>query len=128
MILAGDIGGTSTRLALFEVDRGKLVPRAQAKYPSRAHKGLDEIVQTFVAAQRAGLTTPIEHAAFGIAGPIRDGRVQTSNLPWIIDARQLGGELKVTDVHLLNDLEANAYGIAELAPSDFVTLNAGQAD
>jgi glucokinase len=128
MILAGDIGGTSTRLALFEVDRGKLVPRAQAKYPSRAHKGLDEIVQKFVTAQRAGLTTPIEHAAFGIAGPIRDGRVQTSNLPWIIDARQLGRELKVADVHLLNDLEANAYGIAELAPNDFVTLNAGQAD
>jgi glucokinase len=129
MILAGDIGGTSTRLALFEVVGGKLVPRAQAKYPSREHKGLDEIVQAFVASQRAaGATQPIEHAAFGIAGPIRDGRVHTSNLPWIIDARELSRELKVAEVHLLNDLEANAYGIAELGSSDFVTLNAGQAD
>ena len=90
MILAGDIGGTSTRLALFEIDGGNLVLRAQANYPSREHKGLNEIVQAFVAAQRAaGLTQPIEHAAFGIAGPIRDGRVQTSNLPWIIDSHEL---------------------------------------
>jgi glucokinase len=129
MILAGDIGGTSTRLALFEIDGGKLTARAQNKYPSREHKGLVEIVRAFVSAQRAaGLTRPIEHAAFGIAGPIRDGRVQTSNLPWVIDARELSGELKVTDVHLLNDLEANAYGIAELGSTDFVTLNAGQSD
>ncbi len=53
MILAGDIGGTSTRLALFEIDGGNLVLRAQANYPSREHKGLNEIVQAFVAAQRA---------------------------------------------------------------------------
>ena len=129
MILAGDIGGTSTRLALFEIDGGNLVLRAQANYPSREHKGLNEIVQAFVAAQRgAGLTQPIEHAAFGIAGPIRDGRVQTSNLPWIIDSHELSHELSVVDVHLLNDLEANGYGIAELGSSDFVTLNAGQPD
>lgn len=112
MILAGDIGGTSTRLALFQIAGSNLVPLAQAKFPSREHAGLDEIVRTFVTEQqRAGQKRTIEHAAFGIAGPVRDGRVHTSNLPWIVDAAQLGKELGGAEVCLLNDLEANALGI-----------------
>src|SRR5262245_31647633 len=130
MILAGDIGGTSTRLALFEINGGKLAAIAPPqKFHSAEHKGLNEIVAAFVDAQtRAGKAPPIEHAAFGIAGPIRDGKVRTSNLPWVVDAAQLAAQLKVADVHLLNDLEANAYGIAELAPADLVTLNEGVED
>jgi glucokinase len=130
MILAGDIGGTSTRLALFEINGGKLTATVTPqKFHSADHKGLDEIVAAFVAAQaRTGKPPPIEHAAFGIAGPIRDGKVRTSNLPWVVDAAQLATQLKVADVHLLNDLEANAYGIAELTPADLVTLNEGVED
>src|SRR5262245_38852440 len=130
MILAGDIGGTSTRLALFEINSGKLVAIAPPqKFHSADHKGLGEIVAAFIAAQMtAGTTPPIEHAAFGIAGPIRDGKVRTSNLPWVVDAAQLAAQLNVADVHLLNDLEANAYGIAELTPADLVTLNEGVED
>jgi glucokinase len=130
MILAGDIGGTSTRLALFEINSGKLqavVP--PQKFHSVDHKGLDEIAAAFVTVQtKAGKAPPIEHAAFGIAGPIRDGKVHTSNLPWVVDAAQLAIQLNVADVHLLNDLEANAYGIAELTPTDLVTLNEGVED
>src|SRR5262245_49419457 len=130
MILAGDIGGTSTRLALFEINGGKLAAIVPPqKFHSAEHKGLNEIVAAFVAAQaRTGKAPPIEHAAFGIAGPIRDGKVHTSNLPWVVDAAQLAVQLKVADVHLLNDLEANAYGIAELTPADLVTLNEGVDD
>jgi glucokinase len=129
MILAGDIGGTSTRLALVQAVGGKLRVVVQAKYKSREHQGLDEIVRAFVAAQQAAVQADkIEHAAFGIAGPIRGGRVRTPNLPWIVDAAQLGAELHVADVHLLNDLEANANGIPVLEPSDFVTLSAGKPD
>jgi glucokinase len=129
VILAGDIGGTSTRLALLEAKSGKLSVVVQAKYKSREHRGLDEIVQTFVASQAvAGHTEKIEHAAFGIAGPIRGGVVRTPNLPWIVDAAQLAAQLKVADVHLLNDLEANANGIPMLEPADLVTLNVGKPD
>ncbi|HZZ27359.1 MAG TPA: glucokinase [Pirellulales bacterium] len=132
MILAGDIGGTSTRLAQFEIEAGRLVPLSPPqKFPSREHTGLDEIVAAFVAAQKAvGQTQSIEHAAFGIAGPVRDGKVHTSNLPWMVDAAQLALELGISaqNVHLLNDLEANAHGIPALGPHDLVTLNAGQPD
>ncbi|HEY2827015.1 MAG TPA: glucokinase, partial [Pirellulales bacterium] len=88
-------------------------------------------VQAFVAAQKkAGQTQPIKHAAFGIAGPVRDGKVHTSNLPWTIDAAQLATELGLPaqGVRLLNDLEANAQGIPALGPNDFVTLNVGKLD
>jgi len=126
MILAGDIGGTSTRLALFDINGGKLAAIAPPqKFHSADHKGLDEIVTAFVSQQKA---SSVQHAAFGIAGPIRDGKVHTPNLPWIVDAAQLAAQLKVADVHLLNDLEANAYGIAELTPADLVTLNEGAED
>lgn len=129
MILAGDIGGTSTRLALVQPAGGKVSVVVQAKYKSREHQGLDEIVEAFVTEQQqAGHTEQIEHAAFGIAGPIRGGKVHTPNLPWIVDAAQLAAELNVADVHLLNDLEANANGIPVLQPVDFVTLNAGKPD
>ena len=130
MILAGDIGGTSTRLALFTTDGGQLATvAAPQKFRSAEHKGLNEIVAAFVAGQQiSGAPPEIDHAAFGIAGPVRDGKVRTSNLPWIVDAAELAAQLKVADVHLLNDLEANAYGIAELKRGDFVTLNAGKED
>ncbi|MCC7085645.1 MAG: glucokinase [Pirellulales bacterium] len=129
MILAGDIGGTSTRLALVEAKGGKLNVVVQTKYKSREHQGLDEIVTAFIAThQAAGHREKIEHAAFGIAGPVRGKRVHTPNLPWVVDASQLAAKLQVADVHLLNDLEANASGIPVLESSDFVTLNIGQPD
>lgn len=124
MLLAGDIGGTSTRLALVRVDGPRLSVVAREKYPSHEHAGLDEIVRAFTAKQQQH----VEHACFGIAGPIRDGRVHTPNLPWVVDAAALAAALKISDVHLINDLEANAHGIPALSPEDFVTLQPGQPD
>jgi glucokinase len=121
MILAGDIGGTSTRLALFEIRNNALRAVMERTYPSREHSGLREIVSRFMAEHRPN----VEHASFGVAGPVVDGRVKTPNLPWVIDAQDLAGELGLATTGLLNDLEANAYGVAALADSDFVSLNAG---
>jgi glucokinase len=121
MILAGDIGGTSTRLAVFEVRNNALRTVVERTYPSREHAGLREIVSRFVAEHRPD----IEQASFGIAGPVIDGRVKTPNLPWVIDAQDLADELGLSATGLLNDLEANAYGVAALAASDLVPLNAG---
>lgn len=129
MILAGDIGGTSTRLALFNVSGKTLAAVAEAKYHSREHAGLDEIVKTFLAAQRCDRQSlGIAHAAFGIAGVVREGKVRTVNLPWVVDAQQLSAEIGGAEVHLLNDLEANAHGIPALGPNDLETLNAGRPD
>jgi len=119
MILAGDIGGTNARLALFDVQDGAYRLVSGSVFPSREYRGLDEIVSQFV-------TSSAIHpkaACFGVAGPVRNGRVETSNLPWIIEATRLASELNLKTATLINDLEANAWGIAALQPDDIVTLN-----
>jgi glucokinase len=121
MILAGDIGGTSTRLALFDTAGGAVRAVAQERYPSRNYPGLSEIVRTFTAAN----PQPIDDACFGIAGPVREGRVETPNLPWVIEASVLATQLALRRVTLLNDLEANAWGVFTLREDDFATLARG---
>jgi glucokinase len=122
VILAGDIGGTNTRLAFFAAEEGRLEAAAEATHPSRNYSGLDEIVTEFVKAQQF----PVTGAGFGIAGPVRNARCQTTNLPWVVDARQLAGLLGLDSVVLINDVEANAYGIATLGTSDFAVLHEGR--
>ena len=124
MILAGDIGATNSRLAFFTERDDRLEPVVEATYPSRDHANLETIVKTFVSAH----DLPIDRACFGIAGPVRHGCSDTTNLPWDVDARELARALHLRTVGLLNDLEAHAYGIAMLAPDDFVTLNQGAPD
>jgi glucokinase len=124
MILAGDIGGTHARLALFESDRGKLKEIVGETFPSRHYKTLEEIVAMFVANHPA----KIEHACFGIAGPVRDGRSETPNLAWVVDARQLAMAAGIPTLRLINDLEANAFGVATLSEKDFSVLNPGAPD
>jgi glucokinase len=118
MILAGDIGGTNARLAYFQPQNGHLKLVSERVFPSREHSELGEIVNQFV--DDSG-TRP-EAACFGIAGPVRDGRVETSNLPWVIEQSRLSNQLHLPTL-LINDLEANAWGIGGLAPSDLVPLN-----
>lgn len=121
MILAGDIGGTHARLAFFDVQQEKLRLVDSAVFLSREFRSLDEIVKKYVAATKL---LP-QMACFGIAGPVRNGRVTTSNLPWIIEAKTLASELKTPSVMLINDLEAHGWGISSLAPEDMVSLNQG---
>ena len=124
MILAGDIGGTSARLALFDSEGGRLQMVAEQTYPSRQYKGLEGIASAFA----ANHNTRIARACFGIAGPVRNGHVATPNLAWVVDAKSLAQDLGLKAVKLINDLEANAYGVAALGPEDFVTLNPGSAN
>jgi glucokinase len=121
MILAGDIGGTKTKLALFELEGERLKLVVEEAFRSREHGSLDEVVGKFVSVHQP----PVERASFGIAGPVTDGSCATSNLAWRVDARQLADGLGLEAVGLINDLEANAYGIAALGPEDFAVLNAG---
>jgi glucokinase len=119
MILAGDIGGTNARLAYFDAERGKPRMVAERVYPSRESRGLDEIVMKFVSSQ----PQKPDLACFGVAGPVRNGRVETSNLPWMVDSAELAAELGLPTALLINDLEANAWGIAELREENLVALN-----
>jgi len=123
MILAGDIGGTKTNLGLFEERQGALVKITDKRYPSREHTGLEEIVADFV----KGAGANVSFAAFGIAGPVVDGRVRTGNLPWIVDGAVLAMQLGLGRVRLMNDLEATAHGIAVLKPGDLEVLHRGVA-
>ncbi len=122
MILAGDVGGTSARLAAYETRGGGLGLLVEKTYPSTQYPGLGEIVERFVAEHDLRLT----HACCGIAGPVRDNCVKTTNLPWFIDGAVLARRLGLHAFVLINDLEANAWGVGALGPEDIVTLNTGE--
>ncbi|HUO33372.1 MAG TPA: glucokinase [Candidatus Acidoferrum sp.] len=121
MILAGDVGGTKTNLAFYDVKSGKLVRTMEKRYASGEHAGLEEIVADFT--KTTGL--PVTAAAFGIAGPVVNNRVHATNLPWIVDGAIMAERLGLNRVRLLNDLEAWGYGIGVLEPEDVETLDAG---
>jgi glucokinase len=119
MILAGDIGGTNARLAYFQPQNGHLRLVSERVFPSREHSELGEIVSQFL--DESG-TRP-EVACFGIAGPVRNGRVETSNLPWVIEQSRLAKQIHLPATLLINDLEASAWGIGGLTNGDLVPLN-----
>lgn len=119
MILAGDIGGTNARLAYFQPQNGHLRLVSERVFPSREHSELGEIVSRFL--DDSG--TKPEAACFGIAGPVRNGRVETSNLPWVIEQSRLAKQIHLPATLLINDLEASAWGIGALSEADLVPLN-----
>lgn len=124
LLLAGDVGGTKTNLAIFAMDEGtgRLQPRRNERFPSGAFDGLGAIVRQFLAQGDEGR---IHAACFGIPGPVIANHAQPTNLKWAVDGAELSAELAIPSVSLLNDLAANAYGITELATEDFVTLQEG---
>jgi glucokinase len=121
MFLAGDIGGTKTRLAFFEIRGRRLQRHGDETYPSRDYDEFAPILKQFLARH----PQPADRVCLGIAGPVRQGRVETSNLPWIVDANRLREEAGTGPITLLNDLEANAYGIGALGADDFAVVNPG---
>lgn len=123
MILAGDIGGTKTNVALLETD-GRRVGAvvAQHTFPSAGYDSLEKIIAEFLVSEREPELT---HACFGVAGPVVDGRVDATNLKWDVSADNLAGLLKISRVSIINDLEATAYGIEALTPAQLHTLNEG---
>lgn len=122
MILAGDIGGTKTHLALYEPQSSHCI--AEEKYHSREYKSLSEIIEKFISKHEV----VIEKACLGVAGPIKHNVCRATNLPWVIDGKVLAEVLKTKHVWLVNDLYANAYGLKCLSPKEFFTLNEGVKD
>jgi glucokinase len=126
MILAGDIGGTKTRLALF--DDAAAPPRFERRYASSDHAALEPLIERFLDEARTalGARAALRSACFGVAGPIEDQRVQVTNLPWTIDAESLARAFAIPRVRLLNDFAAAAHGIDGLPAEALATLQAGE--
>src|ERR1039457_329404 len=121
MILAGDVGGTKVNLALYDFIDGNLKHARDKQYPAKEYSGLEEIVKEFIVSEK------VTAACFGVPGPVRDGRLRLTNLPWTLDSRELAAHLKIDYVFLINDLQANGYGIAELAADQIYTLSEGDS-
>jgi glucokinase len=124
MLLAGDIGGTKTILALIDTEKGIRHPLVEKRFASDDYASLEAIVQQFL----TDTAVTIDTASFGVAGPVVNNRVQITNLPWIIDAAVIGRTFAIPNVFLLNDLEAIANAVTHLGPDDLTTLNPGQPE
>ncbi len=122
MILAGDVGGTKVDLALYGFEHGRLSHVRDERFPAREYAGLEDIVRKFLI--ESG-DPDVNAACFGVPGPVRGGRLKLTNLPWVLDSRELSHSLGIEHLFLINDLEANGYGIPELAPEQIYELSAG---
>ncbi len=122
MLLAGDVGGTKTTLALVETAAEAPVLVREATLPSRDFDSLEAAIERFL---ETGPRLIIEAACLGVAGPVVDGRCVTTNLPWVADERILSYSIPAERVRLLNDLEATAHGIFALGEDELVPLQSG---
>jgi glucokinase len=122
VILAGDVGGTKTNLAVFRLTKNRLVPERSQRFASREFPGLHAMIREFF---RGVETGPVAAAGFGVPGPVKDGRAKPTNLTWEVDASLIASEFDIPHVAVLNDLASNACGISQLARKDFATLQKG---
>jgi glucokinase len=124
MILAGDIGGTKTLLGVFEQEQGVKHPLRQKSYPSQHYNSLEDILADFLAGGREAL----EAASFAVAGPVRRGKAQITNLPWVIAEESIRQAFHFPSVHLINDLESAASAVPFLEAEDLTALRVGTPD
>ncbi len=126
MILAGDIGGTKSNLAVFAERDGRLAPVVQQRYTSHEYAGFAEMITEFLKqAELACGKKRIVCAGFGVAGPVVENRVHATNLPWIVDGREMQKVFGFEHVVLLNDLEATGHSLAHLRDDELCVLNKG---
>ncbi|MCC6608622.1 MAG: glucokinase [Burkholderiales bacterium] len=124
MLIAGDIGGTKTLLALYSAEQGPRRPLAQAEFHSARYARLEDVIAEFLAQSKARPAA----ACFDVAGPVIGGRAQLTNLPWVVEEQALLGRFDLERATLLNDLEATAYAVPRLLPEELRTMQPGQAE
>ena len=122
MLIAGDIGGTKTDLAIYSTESGPHAPLAQTEVHSADYPSLQAMVAEFL----AQVKMPVDVASFDVAGPVIGGHVKTTNLPWVMDESSLAKDLNLKSVHLMNGLEAIARAVPVLRESDLLMLNEGE--
>src|SRR5712691_1072690 len=124
-LLAGDVGGTTTRLGLFEKTPSRPRSLTVREFTTLDFPNLETMVAAFLRTEGRG-GTPTESACFGVAGPVTGDVAELTNVPWRVDARIVARTLKVTRVNLLNDLEAMAYSVPVLHDSEVHVLQEGR--
>jgi len=124
VLIAGDIGGTTTRLALVSAESGPRKFIAEREYKSADYPALQPIVEAFL----AEVTEPVTAACFAVAGPVIDGRAHLTNLPWHLEEALLCQSLRLNRVTLMNDLRAISHAVPSLLPEEIVEVNAGVPD
>lgn len=120
IVLAGDVGGTKTNLALFRTSASGIEQLREAKYHSTEFNSVTAIIKAFL---KEDPSVVPQRICLGVAGPVLDGKVDLTNLSWDLDIRDIRSETGVQDVSLLNDLEATAYGLTALTPDDFIVIH-----
>lgn len=122
MILAGDVGGTKTRLAIYETGAGGLERKSLRRYESRSFHKFRDIVRKF----QEDVPSSISAVCIGVPGPVIGGRVKVTNLPWELVESELAEDLGVTRVKLVNDLAATTAAIPCFRPEDLVVVHEGK--
>ena len=120
LILAGDIGGTKTNLGLYRSQNGRMEMVTNTSYHSKQFPTFTAIIHQFLLESSSEKPDRI---SIGVAGPVLNNKVRTTNLAWELDAAILAAETGIDKVYLINDLEANAYGLAGLTDEDLVTIH-----
>jgi glucokinase len=123
LVLAGDVGGTKTLLALYHAKDGHVAIHRSERYDSKAYPTLQEMAREFVGKDKHLVTA----ACFGVPGPVSDGTVRTTNLPWRLTEFELADNLRIPRVRLVNDLVATAASLPYLGSLDYITLHPGAA-
>jgi glucokinase len=131
IVLAGDIGGTNARLALYRAEPTRdgahptLTSIVERTYPSKTQPSLDDLAESFLREAKAEIGAGVERACFGIAGPIENNLCHATNLPWIVDGRALAARLGIGRVTLMNDFSAAALSVTAVGPDHLVPLGGG---
>jgi glucokinase len=124
MLLAGDIGGTKTVLALYTEKSSPGKPQIEETFPSASYDSLELIIHQFLRSNQSRLER-VQRAAFGVAGPVVSGKASLPNLPWVIEDSKLKEAFDFEAVTLINDLEAIGHAVVVLRPSDLATIKEG---
>jgi glucokinase len=121
IILAADVGGTKTNLALYEINDGKLITLNEKSFHTKNYNSFAEMALSFYSDK----SITIDGLCLGVAGPVVEGKVKGTNFPWQIDSDKISKELKISSVSVINDMEANAYGLAALCEKDLEVIHKG---
>ncbi len=122
MFLAGDVGGTKTRLALYQLEDRRSIRRQIDTFVSRDYRSLEEVVRVFLERQKTSVT----RACFGVPGPVVNGEARATNLPWKLNEKQISKALNIPNIRLINDLVATATAVPNLTSDRLLTLHEGE--
>jgi glucokinase len=122
MILAGDVGGTKTRLAFCRLEDGRIIRQQTDTFVSRDYSCLEEVVRNFI--NKYGVS--VTKSCFGVPGPVVNGEAKATKLPWHFKEEQISKDLNIPTVKLVNDLVATAAAVPHLMPEDLYVLHEGE--